>query len=75
MIWDVTVTTGFEQQLVSWRGNGTDVSDQFVPQIFNLTAGTHRLIIVGREANTQLQSLSILQLPPTPQNLRIIAGS
>ena len=75
MIWDITVTTGFEQQLVSWRGNGTDVSDQFVPQIFNLTAGTHQLIIVGREANAQLQSLSILQLPPTPQNLHIIAGS
>jgi hypothetical protein len=74
MIWDITVTAGFEQQLVSWRGNGTDTSDQFVPQIFNLTVGTHRLIIVGREANTQLQSLYILQLPPTPQNLHIIMG-
>jgi hypothetical protein len=75
MIWDISMTVGFEQRLASWRGNGTDVSDQFVPQIFNLTTGTHQLIIVGREANVKLQSLSILPRPPTPQNLHIITGT
>jgi len=73
MIWDITPTTGFEQRTVSWRGNGTDLSDQFVPEIFSLAAGTHQLIIVGRESNTQLQQLTIMQLPPAPANLRITA--
>ena len=72
MIWDILMTSGFEQRLVSWRGNGTDGNDQFVPQIFSLAAGTHQLIVVGREPNVQLQTLSILQLPPPPQNLHIV---
>ena len=71
MIWDMPVTSGFEQRIISWRGNGTDVSNQFVPQIFNLTAGTHQLIIVGREANVQLQSLSVLKTVLPPPNLRV----
>jgi hypothetical protein len=73
MIWDINpVTSGFEQRLVRWRGNGTAEADQFDPIIFNLTAGMHQLIIVGREPGAQLQSLSILQLPPGPRNLHII---
>jgi hypothetical protein len=31
------------------------------------------LIIVGREANVQLQQLSIVAMPPPPANLRITA--
>jgi len=73
MIWDIPVTAGFEQQLVSWRGNGTSDNAQFIPQIFNLTAGTHQLIVVGREANVQLQSFTISQMPPAPQNLHVIS--
>jgi hypothetical protein len=74
MIWDVPLTTGFEQRTVSWRGNGTDVSDQFAPKFFSLAVGPHQLIIVGREANTQLEQVSIVSVPPPPQNLRIMAG-
>lgn len=73
MIWDVPITTGFEQRIVGWRGNGTDTNDQFVRKIFTLSAGTHQLVIVGREANTQLAQLSIVAVPPPPQNLRIVA--
>jgi hypothetical protein len=74
MIWDINpVTSGFEQRLVSWRGSGLAEADQFVPEIFNLTAGTHQLIIVGREPGTELQSLSILKLPPSPLNLHIVS--
>ena len=63
MSWDINpVTSGFEQRLVSWRGNGTAEANQFVPQVFQLTAGTHQLIIRGREPNTFLQWLSILRL-------------
>jgi hypothetical protein len=63
MIWDVPITAGFVQKYVSWRGNGTTDNNQFNPKVFSLTAGPHQLIIVGREANVQLQSFSILQRP------------
>ena len=72
MIWDVTLTSGFEERLVSWRGNGTDTANQFVPWIFNLSAGSHQIIFYGREANTQLASFSILPAPPTPPPLNVI---
>ena len=76
MIWDIPITSGFEQRDVSWRGNGTPDANEFVPKIFTLSQGTHQLIIVGREAEAQLQSFSIVQvvgLAP-PQNLRIVSG-
>jgi hypothetical protein len=74
MIWDIPITTGFQQRIVNWRGNGTDANSQFVPALFNLTAGAHQLIIVGREANTGLQQVSLVQVPASPQNLHILAG-
>ena len=58
MIWDVEVTSGFEERTVSWRGNGTDSTDEFVPKRFNLSAGAHKLNLVGREP-AQLKSISI----------------
>lgn len=72
MIWDIPITTGFQQSIASWRGNGTDGNDQFIPEIFNLAAGTHQLFIVGREANVQLQNITIAQMPPVPQGLQFI---
>jgi hypothetical protein len=71
MIWDIDVTMGFEKRVVSWRGNAADSgSDQFAPKRFMLTAGAHKLVIVGREPDTQLKSLTIraapAQQPATP---------
>jgi hypothetical protein len=74
MIWDIPITSGFEQRMVSWRGNGTDVSNQFVPKSFTLTSGQHQVIIRGREAQTELASLAIIPLPPAPMNLRVVQG-
>ena len=68
MIWDIPLTAGFEQRVVSWRGNGTDANNQFVPKIFTLTQGSHQLIIRGREANVQLETLAILKVPPPWQS-------
>jgi hypothetical protein len=68
MIWDIPLTTGFEQRIVSWRGNGTDTDNQFVPKIFSLTQGAHELIIVGREAYVQLETLYVLKVPPAWQS-------
>ncbi len=73
-VWQIPITSGFESLLVSWQGNGTFDNPQFVPKVFTLTAGTHQVIFRGREANTQLDSFSIVKLPSAPQNLRVIAG-
>ena len=56
----------------SWRGTGTDTNNQYIPKIFSLATGSHQVIFAGREANTQLQGFSILQLPTAPQNLRVL---
>jgi hypothetical protein len=70
MVWDVDVTMGFQKRVMNWRGNGDSTTDQFTPKRFALTAGTHKLIIVGREPDTQLKSVTILpapaQQPATP---------
>ena len=74
-IWDIPVAPGFQQQIVSWRGNGTDLANQYVPAVFTLSAGVHQLIICGREMNTQLQSLVILYYLAPPQGLQIVPTS
>ena len=74
MAWDIfPFTSGFQNAIVSWRGTGTDTNNQFNPKIFSLTAGAHQIVFAGREANTQLQSFSLIQLPATPQNLRVLS--
>jgi hypothetical protein len=65
-IWDIDVTSGFEERVVNWRGDGAADSDQFAPKRFKLAAGKHQLIIIGREPETQLKSLSIRPAPPAP---------
>ena len=63
MIWDIEVTSGFEQRTVSWRGNGDSASNEFAPKRFKLTPGAHQLIIIGREPGALLKSLSIRRAP------------
>jgi hypothetical protein len=59
MIWDVPITSGLTARTVSWRGTGTYNNNQYAPKVFNLTAGTHQLIVRGREANCQLGAITI----------------
>ena len=73
MIWKILpATVGFQNMVVTWEGTGTWNAPEFVPAVFNLTAGTHQLYIVGRESATELQIISILQMVAPPQNLRIL---
>ena len=58
MIWDIDITNGFEERIVSWRGKGDAESDEFKPKRFSLSAGAHKLILVGREP-AELKSVSI----------------
>jgi len=64
MIWDIDVTDGFEKRLVNWRGDGDSSNGQFVPKTFKLGAGNHTLILVGREPDARLKSLTIFPAPP-----------
>jgi hypothetical protein len=73
MIWDIPTTSNFEQRVISWRGNGSEANNQYIPKIFALTQGVHQVIIRCREADVQLKSFVILQLPPAPRNLRIVS--
>jgi len=67
MIWDIEVTSGFEKRLVNWRGNGDANTDQFTPKSFKLEPGAHTLVIVGREPDVRLKSLTIRPaLPAQP---------
>ena len=70
MIWDIPVGSGFQNETVAWRGNGTPDVDQFTPKMFTLSAGTHQLIVRGREGGTQVQSFTFVAqnttAPPVP---------
>ena len=59
-VWDIDVTSGFENRTVSWRGNGTPDVDQFSPKVFALNTGTHQLIVQGREGGTQVESFAFI---------------
>ncbi|HSU56851.1 MAG TPA: fibronectin type III domain-containing protein [Candidatus Dormibacteraeota bacterium] len=80
MMWSIPITSGFTNQVVSWAGTSLAGPPQFSPKIFTLAAGAHNLIIRGREANAQLQSLSIapagatLQLTKMPGNVYLLTG-
>jgi hypothetical protein len=65
MIWDILpITSGFQQRIVSWRGSGTANSDQFVPEVFGLSAGPHQIHFKGEGPGTALASFTLLQVIP-----------
>jgi len=66
MIWDIPNAAGFTNEVVTLRGNSTTSVPQFSPAVFTLSAGTHQLIIRGREPNTSFQSITISQVPSMP---------
>jgi hypothetical protein len=72
-IWDIPLTTGFMSRTVSWASGGS-------PQAFYLAAGTHQLIVRGREPNTQLSSVTIspahgvLQITRNPDLSILLSG-
>ena len=74
MIWDIPVSSALTNATVSWRGTGNSdpATAQYVPKAFYLSAGAHQLIIVGREANTTLGTITIAARAP---RLRIGRGS
>ncbi|MEW6301933.1 MAG: Ig-like domain-containing protein [Verrucomicrobiota bacterium] len=73
MIWDIPLTSGLEERAVSWRGSGTVENNEFAPKVFTLTAGTHQLIVRGREANAQLGTITLKPYANTPPVVTLTA--
>jgi hypothetical protein len=76
MIWDIPVSPTLTSRLVSWRGNGSGdpASSQYSPKVFTLSAGTHQLIIRGREPGTTLGAVSIVAALPPQLQIRLGPG-
>jgi hypothetical protein len=68
MTWLIPVTTVFTTRFVTW-GTSTD------PQVWTLGAGTHQLIVRGREGGAELGHIDISPVPAPPLNLRRIASN
>lgn len=62
-IWDTVVSTTPVEELANWRGNGSPTAPQFSPKTFNLDAGEHELVLMGREANTCIDKVTIELVP------------
>lgn len=64
-IWDIPITNGFENRAAAWRGSGTYDANQFIPKQWTLGTGPHTLIIRGREANVQIDRISVVPVAVT----------
>ncbi|MHA3774164.1 fibronectin type III domain-containing protein [Verrucomicrobiota bacterium sgz303538] len=67
MVWDIPVTNGLENRTGAWRGNGTVDVPELSPKYFDLTAGTHELIIRGRESGVKLDKVTLVKRPSSPE--------
>lgn len=70
-VWHIPVTSGSEVRTASWQGGGTYNDPEFVPKTFTLTAGTHQLIVRGRESGVEINSITIVKQIAPPTNLRV----
>ncbi len=63
MIWDIPVTgsAGAELRTASWRGAGTPDRNEIDPKTFDLPAGEHVLVVVGREAGVRIGEIGLVR--------------
>jgi hypothetical protein len=67
MVWDiVNLTNGFQERIVSWRGNGTYNKNEFDPKVFSFSTGTHELILMRKRAYTHIDKLKLELISSTP---------
>ncbi len=58
MVWSVPVSANPTNRMVTYAGNTS-------PQVWNLTAGVHQLVLRGREAGMQIQRFSLVAADST----------
>ena len=66
-IWNIPVTSGFENRIVFWPENATPKQKNFT-----LAPGTHNIIVRGKAANVQIARITLRRLPAAPINLRVV---
>jgi len=66
-IWNIPVTTGFENRIVFWPENVTPKQKNFT-----LAPGAHKIIVRGKAANVQIARITLRRLPAAPTNLRVV---
>jgi len=71
-IWDIPVTSGFENRIVFWPENVTPGVAQPKQKNFTLAPGTHSITFRGKAANVQIARISLRSLPAAPTNLRVV---
>jgi hypothetical protein len=75
-IWDIPLTPGLSERVVSWRGDGTPDEPEHDPVVFNLAAGEHVLKVTGREADVSIDYITIVpsNLPPSVMLMQPTSG-
>ena len=73
MIWDIPASQEFTNRTVTWRGEGTSTNALLRRKVFNLTPGTHQIIIRGGDTGARLDRFSVARIPAPPSSLRIVA--
>jgi hypothetical protein len=59
-VYDLTPSSGFVWDFVSWRGSGSDGTyNEFDPKVFSLSKGLHTVVFRGRETNTLLDAVRL----------------
>lgn len=72
-VWDLDVTTGYEDQYVAWRATEAPEID---PVVFSWSAGVHYLAINPRETGTLIQSIEFeSNAPPSANGCTIQGGN
>lgn len=74
MIWDIPVSQEFTNRTVTWRGEGTATNAVSRRKVFDLSPGSHQIIIRSGDAvGARLDRFSIARIPAAPGNLRVVA--
>jgi len=74
-VWDMPITGGvWQKAYASWRGNGSNTNAQFPNVTWQLSAGQHTLYLVGREAGSMMDKVSVERLTPVTLTAPATAG-
>ncbi|MCR4335624.1 MAG: right-handed parallel beta-helix repeat-containing protein [archaeon] len=66
MVWDIPIAIGFQDSNANWRGqDGNFEYSQFIPKTFDLNADMHKVIIIGREGNTNINKIQLIKISKT----------
>jgi hypothetical protein len=73
MIWEISASQEFTNRIVTWRGDETATNAAPRRRVFDLTPGSHQIIIRGGDdGGARLDRFSLARIPAPPGNLRVV---